>query len=245
MSQSDDENRPRERVLRHGPRRLGDADLVALLLGTGRSGQTAIDLARALLDRHGDLGGLAVARADVLSDFAGMGPAKAAALVAAFELGRRTSEQAEAVPIRRAEDVVAVARREARGVRRDELLLFVADAACRVRRTVGVGSGPLAPAHPYVGRVVTAVQAHHGAGFAVARLSTEAAAVATPADVAIAKRLRAAALYMEAGFLDYVVVTDTTWCSATTGVPIDEPSGLLPPPVTGSSVVPYDIRAGP
>ncbi len=215
------DDRPRERLLRHGPRQLSDLELVALVLRNGRSGQSALDLARDLIGRHRDVRKLAATPAAVLADYAGMGPAKAAAVAAAFELGRRSVENDEAVPLRRAEDVVAVARREMRGVRRDELLVFVTDVAARVRWTVCAGVGPPSRLATPVGRAVDAVVGHDGAGFAVARLSSAAAAEATAADQEVVRRLRAAAIYAGVHFLDYVVVTDTDWCGVRVPVPYE------------------------
>jgi DNA repair protein RadC len=227
-------DRPRERLLRRGPRELTDVELLAVVLRNGRSGQNAVELARTVLGMHGDVRALATARADVLAAYGGMGPAKAAAVTAAFELGRRTVELAEAVPVRRAEDVVAVARREARGVRRDELLLFVTDVANRVRWTVCVLSGLLArPALP-VRRIVDTALRHGGAGFALARLSSGVLAAASPEDEEMLRRLRPAAEYAGLRLLDYVVVADADWCGVVARVPYapepDPPPRLPPPP---------------
>lgn len=221
MWSGDTNDRPRERLMRRGPRGLTDDELVALVLRNGRSGQTAVDLARTLLGMHRDVRGLAEARADVMADYAGMGPAKAAAIAAAFELGRRTTELAEAVPLRRAEDVVAVARREARGVRRDELLLFVTDVASRVRWTVLLASGAPARSPTVVKRVLDVVRGHRGAGFALARLSSSPACVAAT-DLHLARRLHVAAAYAGLHFLDYVVVDDVGWAGVLSAGPVEE-----------------------
>jgi DNA repair protein RadC len=226
----DPDQRPRERLLRHGPRGLRDVELLALVLRNGRSGQSAADLARTILGTHRDLRGLAEARADVLSGYGGMGPAKAAAVVAAFELGRRSLEAAEAVPVRRAEDVVAVARREARGMRRDELLLFVTDVACRVRWTVCVATGLLTRPAPVVRAVIDAVTRHGGAGFALARLCPSPSAAPTAVDEEVLKRLRVAAEFAGLRFHEYVVVGDSDWCSVVTPPPIAPDVLTLPPP---------------
>ncbi len=84
-------DRPRERLLRLGPSSLGDAELVAVLLRTGRQGESALDLARrvvALGGREG-LAGLWACAAEDLGAIRGMGQTKAATLIAALELGRR------------------------------------------------------------------------------------------------------------------------------------------------------------
>ncbi|HEV2890110.1 MAG TPA: UPF0758 domain-containing protein [Frankiaceae bacterium] len=234
MWSGETDDRPRERLMRHGPRRLSDAELIALVLRNGRSGQSALDLARTLLGNNRDVAGLAAARPDVLADYAGMGPAKAAAVAAAFELGRRVAEVAEAVPVRRSEDLVGVARREARGMRRDELLLFVTDAASRVRWTVAVALGPLPRLPRPVGRILDAVRARHGAGFALARLTSAVSAEATPADLALARRLEIAATYADLRFLDYVVVGDASWCGVLDAGPVAEADAALADAATGS-----------
>jgi DNA repair protein RadC len=236
--------RPRERMLRFGARRLTDIELVALVLRNGRSGQTAVELARSLLARHRDVRGLAEARPDVLSDYAGMGPAKAAAVAAAFELGRRTTELGEAVPLRRAEDVVGVARREARGVRRDELMLFVTDVANRVRWTVLLACG----AGPYVDvvrRVLDAVHAHRGAGFALARMTTATTATVSAADLTLARHLHIAAAYADVRFLDYVVLNDATWAGVLTAGPVEEALAAVAAAAAGSPGRGNEARAGP
>lgn len=80
---------PRERLQREGARVLGDIDLIALVLRTGDRDRDAWMLARQLLLRAGGLAGLADAPPGVLESVPGIGPAKAASLAAALELGRR------------------------------------------------------------------------------------------------------------------------------------------------------------
>jgi DNA repair protein RadC len=80
---------PRERLAALGPEALSDAELLALLLRTGARGVDATRVAAALLARHEGLPGLARAGARELSETPGVGPAKAAAVRAALELGRR------------------------------------------------------------------------------------------------------------------------------------------------------------
>lgn len=92
LAQLPSELRPRERLLSSGAEALSDAELLAILLRTGSSGCSVLDLAQQLLAEFGDLHSLARARPTELSQIAlGMGQAKAATLVAAFELGRRSA----------------------------------------------------------------------------------------------------------------------------------------------------------
>jgi DNA repair protein RadC len=82
-------DRPREKLQRHGVAALGDNELVAIVLGSGAPDCGALQLANQLLQRAGGLRGLARASADQLC-VRGVGPARAAQIVAAVELGRRT-----------------------------------------------------------------------------------------------------------------------------------------------------------
>ncbi len=82
------EDRPRERLLRSGGEALSDAELLAVLLRTGRPGASAVEMARELLAERGGLGGLLRAEGPALRR-RGLGEAKAATVLAAVELGRR------------------------------------------------------------------------------------------------------------------------------------------------------------
>ncbi|MGE5233116.1 MAG: RadC family protein [Acidobacteriota bacterium] len=82
------EERPRERLLESGEAALSDAELLAVLLRTGRRGASALDVARDLLRESGGLEGLPGLAPPALRR-SGIGPAKSAAVRAAIELGRR------------------------------------------------------------------------------------------------------------------------------------------------------------
>jgi DNA repair protein RadC len=81
--------RPREKLLARGPDALSDAELLALFLGAGRRGQSAVELGRALLVRHGGLKTLLELPPRALTSEPGLGDAAATRLHAALELGRR------------------------------------------------------------------------------------------------------------------------------------------------------------
>jgi DNA repair protein RadC len=81
-------DRPRERLLRRGADALSERELLALVLRQGRRGESALDLAGSLLCEYGSLSALAGARPEELAQRSGIGAAKAASLVAAFQLGR-------------------------------------------------------------------------------------------------------------------------------------------------------------
>ncbi len=84
-----EDERPREKLMVRGAAALSDSELLAIFLGSGRRGQTAVDLGRELLGRDGGLRSLLELDVAALAGLPGLGAAKACRLHAALELGRR------------------------------------------------------------------------------------------------------------------------------------------------------------
>jgi DNA repair protein RadC len=83
------EDRPRERLYHKGAEALADAELLAIQLGTGVPGKSAMDVARGMLARHGSLSGLSALAVAELAGIPGVGRVRAVRLSAAFEITRR------------------------------------------------------------------------------------------------------------------------------------------------------------
>lgn len=92
------EDRPREKMLLKGRQALSDAELLAILIGSGNAKMSAVDLSRLILNTfNNDLNALSMATINELTAFNGMGTAKAVTISAALELARRRKEQAPAL----------------------------------------------------------------------------------------------------------------------------------------------------
>ncbi len=81
--------RPREKLLHHGPAHLSDAELLAIFLRVGMKGKSAIDLAREILLHFGSLKALLGAKLEDFADVSGFGPAKFVQLQASLEMSKR------------------------------------------------------------------------------------------------------------------------------------------------------------
>lgn len=86
-------DRPRERLLRLGPQALSDAELLALFINTGTKGENALQIGERLLREHRSLRHLSRMEPMALTEIKALGPAKAAKLAAAFEIGRRAARE--------------------------------------------------------------------------------------------------------------------------------------------------------
>lgn len=89
-------DRPREKLMEHGRRALTDAELLAILIGSGSTSETAVELCRRLLkDVNNNLNALSKKEVAELCTYKGIGEAKAITIIAALELGRRRKEEQE------------------------------------------------------------------------------------------------------------------------------------------------------
>jgi DNA repair protein RadC len=137
--------RPRERLLQHGPQPLTEAELLGILLGKGTRKKTAIDLARELLDQYESLQKLFSRSPSELMKIKGIGPAKAAILSAAFELVRRIQSQ-EVVPrasFRRSSDVANRFLPLMRDLRKEVFKILLLNRANRLIKEVTISEGTL------------------------------------------------------------------------------------------------------
>lgn len=207
--------RPRERLLARGAEALTERELLALVLRNGTNGVSALDLAADLLAEYGSVAALAAARPEELAARRGIGPAKAAAVVAAFRLASLSDSSPEPVALRRPEDVAAVARRQLQTCRRERVLVLVCDAANRLRRAVVVSEGSIDRSMVPVREILNAVLRHDGRSFALAHNHPSGDPEPSEADRRATGDVRAAAKVAGLRFLGHVVVTDAAWREVT------------------------------
>ena len=94
IKQLAEDDRPREKMLLKGSRALSDAELIAILIGSGNKKETAIQLSqRILINCNNDINQLARLSIQQLCTYKGIGDAKAISIAAALELGRRRDNQ--------------------------------------------------------------------------------------------------------------------------------------------------------
>jgi len=86
------DDRPREKLLKNGAKALTNSELLAILLGTGTKGTSAIDLGRKILSKFGSFRNMTHTDARDWNELKGLGPAKIAHIQAALEIGRRFRE---------------------------------------------------------------------------------------------------------------------------------------------------------
>lgn len=201
--------RPRERLLQHGPQALSDAELLAIYLRVGVRGKSAVDLARDLLKRFdGQLARLAEAPVAQLATVPGIGIAKAAQLKASFELARRALAQEMAV--RDALASPSAVRRWLQlnlAVRPQEIFLALwLDAQNRLLAAQELFAGTLTQTSVYPREVVKAALAANAAAVILAHNHPFGTAEPSAADQLLTHALRDALALVDVKVLDHFVV---------------------------------------
>lgn len=209
-------DRPRERLAALGAGALSDAEVLALVLGTGGGGLGVLDLGARVLAELGGAGGLARARTQDLARVPGIGPAKAAEVVAALELGRRAARAlaGERSQVLGPGDAAALLEPRLAHLEREEAVVLVLDRKHRLLREVTVGVGGVAHS-PMEAREIFAAALREPCAAAVLVAHNHPSGDPAPSadDVAVTRRLAEAAEILGVEFLDHVVVAAGGWTS--------------------------------
>ncbi|GGO06969.1 UPF0758 protein [Microbispora rosea subsp. aerata] len=216
-------DQPRERLLASGAAALADRELLALLLGSGSRGVSAVELASQLIAHCGDLGELARSEPHRLLAVPGVGPAKAARVAAAFHLVRRAQAEPERSRITCSADIASAAAPLLHGQPRERLVVIVCDGRGAVLRRTVVTEGGSDHTPAPVRDIVTTVLLSGGAAFGLAHNHPSGSLDPSPADIEVTARLHEAADTVGLRFLDHVIVTDTAWRRIAADSPTEEP----------------------
>lgn len=206
-----EQDRPREKALRSGIDSLSDAELLAVLLRTGAGDEGVLEFAQRLLDDHDGLVGLAGQEVAQLCEARGLGPAKAAELAAAFEVGRRLRQagRRHRQPLRTPEEVLAAIGSDMVALPHEELWCLPLDRQSRLvgePRQVSRGDVDGTDAGP---RAFFRLALQAGATSCIA-VHNHPSGDATPsaADRAVTVRLVAAGRTVDVPLVDHLIVGD-------------------------------------
>lgn len=202
--------RPRERLLEHGPAGLSDAELLAILLRTGSRGRSALDLARGLISDFGGLRGLLESDRESLCSRPGLGPAKYAQVQAALELARRhlKSNLSRGQALTSPEMTRKYLASELRHRPHEVFCALMLDTRHRVISFEELFTGTIDSAHVHPRVVVERALARRAAAVIVAHNHPSGVAEPSQADLAITRRLRDALGLVDIRLLDHFIVGD-------------------------------------
>lgn len=210
------EERPRERLLKTGAGALSNAELIAVLLGGGTAGASAVNLAEKILSM--DSGGIRILNDCVpeeLYKIEGVGPARAACLMAAAELGRRlhAEPKQKRVNISSPESISSLFMSKMRYLKKENFKVLLLNAKNEIIMTddVSVGSLMSSPAHP---REVFSNALRRGAA-SVILVHNHPSGNPMPSrdDFLLTERLVQAGELLGIGVLDHIIIGDGEYVS--------------------------------
>lgn len=210
------EERPREKVMANGIQMLTDAELLAIILGSGTRNTSAVELARNILVNAGNnLHNLARQNVEDLKKTRGVGPAKAIAVMAAMELGRRRAgmQQAEKVSVKSSQTVFNLFHPLLGDLDHEEFWLLMLNRANRVIGRFKVSQGGLAGTVIDTRIILKKALDSLASSIIVCHNHPSGNNRPSDADVKITEKLKKAAEMLEIKLLDHVIIADKSYFS--------------------------------
>jgi len=207
--------RPRERLVREGPEFLSEIELLALLLRSGTQEANVLELAAQVFARFGGLKGLAAASCAELGTVRGVGPAKAALIQAALELGRRISARPGEIrpAIRCPDDVASLMMDEMRGLDREHFRALLLNAKHQVLCVDRIAVGTLSQSSVHARELFKNAIKRNAAAVIVVHNHPSGDPSPSKEDLDVTKRLARAGDIIGISILDHVVIGDNNFVS--------------------------------
>jgi DNA repair protein RadC len=211
-----EEDRPREKMLMKGAEALSDAELFAILIGSGNKGESAVELMRRMLDScDNDLNNLARWEIHDFSRFKGMGPAKSLTLMAALEIGRRRAATPvrERKAVRCSKDIYDIFRTKLMDLPYEEFWVLLLNQSNKVIDTVRISSGGIAGTYVDVRLVLREALLRHATQIAVVHNHPSGNNQPSSEDRSLTQRISKASETMNIRLLDHVIICESCYYS--------------------------------
>jgi len=211
-----EEDRPREKLMLKGKAALSDAELLGILINSGTTKLTAVDIGKEILRKtDNDLNHLAKLSVKDLSKFPGIGEARAITIVAALELGRRRkeTESREKPKITCSRDAFDVLRPHLMDVPHEEFWILVLNRANQVIRPVQISAGGVSGtvADPKI--IFKAALEHLASAVILSHNHPSGNLQPSQADKDLTRKLKAAGQLLDIPILDHLILSDKTYLS--------------------------------
>ncbi|RLD78716.1 MAG: hypothetical protein DRJ10_09895 [Bacteroidetes bacterium] len=210
------EDRPREKLIAKGLQSLSDAELIAILIGSGNREETAVELSKQILKSvDNNLNTLGKLSLNDLQKFKGIGEAKAITIVAALELGRRRklSEIVERKTIRSSKDIFEFFHPILADLPHEEFWVVFLNQSNKIIDKYRVSQGGISGTVIDVRLIMKAAIEKLASGIILCHNHPSGNLKPSGSDIKITKKMRDAGEIMEIKVLDHIIVTDESYFS--------------------------------
>jgi DNA repair protein RadC len=211
-----EEDRPREKLSTQGRRALTDAELIAILIGSGSRNETAVELSKRILHHYdNDLNKLGRASIVELSNFKGIGEAKAISIIAALEIGRRRNETESKVPemITCSKDAYVIMRRHLVDLYQEEFWILLTGRSQKVLGKELVARGGMADVLVDPKVVFSIALRYQATGVILIHNHPSGNLKPSQQDISLTKRIAEAGRVLDISVNDHLIITDTQYYS--------------------------------
>lgn len=208
ISEMEASERPRERLERHGAGVLSSAELIAIILNTGTTGESVLPLSQRILAENGGLSGLMRLEHADLAQIKGIGPAKASRLKAALEMGRRltTIIDDDKPRIATPEDIVRLYGVEMSFLEREELRIVLLNTKHHVISSSTVASGTVNSANVRMAEVFAPAVKRMAPYVVLVHNHPTGDPTPSSADVQFTEDAIRAGALLDVGVLDHIII---------------------------------------
>ena len=216
ITQWAEEDRPREKMMLHGAAALSNAELLAILIGSGNNEESAVELMRKILsDYRNSLSELGKASVDDLCRYKGIGTAKAISVLAASELGKRRKEERieERKMILSSRDVYACFYSRMCDLPTEECWVLLLNQASKVIDEVKISAGGLAGTAVDVRCILREALLKRASAIALCHNHPSGNVYPSREDDILTKQMEQASQCMNIRFIDHVILTDGAFYS--------------------------------
>ena len=211
-----EEDRPREKLSAQGRRSLTDAELIAIMIGSGSRNETAVELSKRILHHYdNDLNKLGKASIAELSNFKGIGEAKAISIIAALEIGRRRNDFETTAPdtVGSSRDAYNIMRRHLVDLYQEEFWILLMGRSQKVLGKELISRGGLSDVLVDPKIVYSIALRYMATGIILIHNHPSGNLKPSSGDIAITKRLSEAGKLLEIQVLDHLIITDKSYFS--------------------------------
>lgn len=216
INQWAEEDRPREKMMLKGAEALSDAELLAILIGSGNTEESAVALMQRVLAAAGnDLNRLGKWEIHDFARFKGLGPAKSITILAALELGKRRKlrEHAERLTIRSSEDIYRLFHPLLCDLPYEEFWVLLLNQAAKVIDKVRISRGGIDQTTADVRSILREALLQRATQIALVHNHPSGNTRPSNDDLRLTQQARQAAQTMNIRLLDHVIVTDGSYYS--------------------------------
>jgi DNA repair protein RadC len=211
-----EEDRPREKLAGQGRRALTDAELIAILIGSGNRDESAVELSKRILHHYGnDLNKLGKASIDELSNFKGIGEAKAISIIAALEIGRRRNDTEEQVieRVTTSREAHQLLKRFLVDLNHEEFWLLLLGQNCKVLGKELISKGGLTATVADAKIIFGVALRYSASNIMLAHNHPSGNLKPSQQDIDLTKKIVAAGRLLDIKVLDHLIITDKAYYS--------------------------------